>query len=88
MDGRRDKAEQRLSNGSKQVPGPLLTSPRPPVGGERVTGHGRHLVFRLSATRARQRRIERTSGREAPTRHGPRVLNMCRASDLTLVSSL
>ena len=37
VDGRRDKVGQRLSNGSEQVPGPLLTSPRPPVGGERVT---------------------------------------------------
>lgn len=49
VDGRRDKVGQRLSNGLEQVPGPLLTSPRPPVGGERVTvrasGHGRHLVF-------------------------------------------
>lgn len=36
-DGRcRDEAGQRLSNGSKQVPGPLLTS-IPSVGGERVT---------------------------------------------------
>lgn len=37
VDGRRDKVGQRLSNGSEQVPGPLLTSPRPKVGGERVT---------------------------------------------------
>lgn len=37
VDGRRDKVGQRLSNGSEQVPGPLLTSPHPPVGGERVT---------------------------------------------------
>ena len=88
MDGRRDKVGQRLSNGSEQVPGPLLTSPRPPVGGERVTVRAsatEDTWFSVKRGSERGNVGQREGRREVPTRLEPRFLNMGRGSSLTLV---
>ncbi|KAK1125122.1 hypothetical protein K0M31_006461, partial [Melipona bicolor] len=71
VDGRRDKVGQRLSNGSEQVPGPLLTSPRPPVGGERVTVRAsatEDTWFSVKRDSERGNVGQRGGRREVPTR--------------------